>query len=339
MKLSLCLHTERSHVNIRYEDAYQHFVQLCKQGDRSGFHTIWTGEHHAMDFAISPNPLLTIAALASQIHTARLGTATIVAPFWHPIRLAGEIAFTHQITDGRLEVGLSKGAFQYEYDRLSDGVTNSQAGDMLREQIRAIRALWQGNYRHHGNHWAFPETSVVPTIADGAQPPLWIAAQSPDTVKFAIDHGCHVQMTPLWMGMEKVKESVAIFKQAAEHATHDAKLLLLQHAYIVENEEEKKVILKHFSQYYSEFVAWFNQTNTVSQGRLQGEVVVQTGFTVEDLEKNLLIGTAEEILATLKTYQALGVSEFALWLANGLGYENNSRCLAAFSQSILPKFQ
>ncbi len=122
MKISLCLHTERTNVETSYETAYQHFVELCKQGDSSGFYTIWTGEHHAMDFAISPNPLLTIAALSSQIHSARLGTATIVTPFWHPIRLAGEIAFTNQITNGRLEVGLSKGAFQYEYDRLTGGV-------------------------------------------------------------------------------------------------------------------------------------------------------------------------------------------------------------------------
>ncbi|HAS61256.1 MAG TPA: LLM class flavin-dependent oxidoreductase, partial [Vibrio sp.] len=314
MKISLCLHTERTNVETSYETAYQHFVELCKQGDSSGFYTIWTGEHHAMDFAISPNPLLTIAALSSQIHSARLGTATIVTPFWHPIRLAGEIAFTNQITNGRLEVGLSKGAFQYEYDRLTGGVTNAQAGEMLREHVTAMRNLWSGDYTHQGEHWAFPSTSITPQAPNNARVPLWIAAQSPDTVKFAMQQRCNIQMTPLWLGMEKVRESVAIFNDAKKESTYDAKLMLLQHVYIVDSEEEKSVILEHFSQYYSEFFAWFSQANAVSQGRLEGEVAVQVGFSPKDLENNLLIGTVDEILEVLTVYQSLGVSEFALWL-------------------------
>ncbi|MGF1690897.1 LLM class flavin-dependent oxidoreductase [Photobacterium kagoshimensis] len=339
MKISLCLHTERTKVDTRYEEAYQGFIQLCKQGDQSGFYTIWTGEHHAMDFAISPNPLLTIAALSDQIQHARLGTATIVTPFWHPIRLAGEIAFTNQVTNGRLEVGLSKGAFQYEYDRLTSGITHPQAGEMLREHVIAVRNLWKGNYAHSGEHWQFPVTSVTPQVSSKDQPPIWIAAQSPETVAFAIEHECHVQMTPLWLGIDKVKDSIAIFNHAAKNAKYDAKLMLLQHAYIVENEQEKAQMLEHFSHYYSEFSAWFNQANTVSNGRLQGEVVVPAGFSPADLAKNLLIGTADEVLEILKTYQALGVSEFALWLANGLSHEQNKRCLDAFTQDILPEFK
>ncbi|RJX75677.1 flavin-dependent oxidoreductase [Vibrio sinensis] len=339
MKISLCLHTERTSVDTDYQQAYENFIQLCKQGDRGGFYTIWTGEHHAMDFAISPNPLLTVAALAPQIHNARLGTATIVAPFWHPIRLAGEIAFTNQVTHGRLEVGLSKGAFQYEYDRLTEGMTNLKAGEMLREHVVALRNLWHGNYAHDGDNWTFPSTSVTPQFSLKGQPPLWIAAQSPETVSFAIEHGCHVQMTPLWLGLEKVKESVSVFKHATQVAKSDAKLMLLQHAYIVESEEEKQQVLKHFSHYYREFYAWFSQANTVSHGRLLGELATPEGFSPADLENNLLIGTADEVLETLQYYQKLGVSEFALWLANGLSHEQNSRCLEAFVQHILPKFQ
>lgn len=339
MKLSLCLHTERADVETSYETAYQHFVALCKQGDHGGFHTIWTGEHHAMDFAISPNPLLTIAALSDQIQHARLGTATIVAPFWHPIRLAGEVALTDQITQGRLEVGLSKGAFQYEYDRLAQGIRSEQASEMLCEHVTTLRGLWNGNYTHQGKNWSFPSTSIIPQTSKGTSVPIWIAAQSPETVKFAIEQKCNVQMTPLWHGMKKVKDSVAIFNDAKKESPRNTKLMLLQHAYIVESEQEKATILRHFIRYYSEFFAWFNQSNSVCKGRLEGELNVPVGCSLEELEDNLLVGTVDEILEVLKQYQDLGIDEFALWLANGLSYEQNSHCLKLFTDHVLPHFE
>ena len=41
----------------------------------------------------------------------RLGTAVAVAPYWHPIKLAGEAAFTDLISGGRLEFGIGSGAY------------------------------------------------------------------------------------------------------------------------------------------------------------------------------------------------------------------------------------
>ncbi|HIF9341477.1 TPA: LLM class flavin-dependent oxidoreductase, partial [Photobacterium damselae] len=89
MKISLCLHIEKNAHTDSYQQAYNEFITLCKMAARAGFHTLWTGEHHGMDFAITPNPLLSLADLAHQTQSIRLGTATLIAPFWHPIRLAG----------------------------------------------------------------------------------------------------------------------------------------------------------------------------------------------------------------------------------------------------------
>lgn len=43
-------------------------------------HSVWTGEHHGMDFTIAPNPFINLADLASRVKTARLGTGTVIAP-------------------------------------------------------------------------------------------------------------------------------------------------------------------------------------------------------------------------------------------------------------------
>ena len=42
----------------------------------------------------------------------------MVAPFWHPIKLAGEAAMTDIITNGRLDIGIARGAYSFEYERM-----------------------------------------------------------------------------------------------------------------------------------------------------------------------------------------------------------------------------
>ena len=103
-------------------------VELCEIADRGGIHAIWTGEHHGMDFTIAPNPFMNIADLARRTKNVRLGTGTVVAPFWHPIKLAGEAAMTDIITDGRLDIGIARGAYSFEYERLMPGLDAWTAG-------------------------------------------------------------------------------------------------------------------------------------------------------------------------------------------------------------------
>lgn len=88
MKFSLFVHMERLDASQDHKTLYEEFVTLCEIADRGGMHAIWTGEHHGMDFTIAPNPFVTIADLARRTKTARLGTGTVIAPFWHPIKLA-----------------------------------------------------------------------------------------------------------------------------------------------------------------------------------------------------------------------------------------------------------
>ena len=110
MKFSLFVHMERLNASQNHEELYEEFLNLCEIADKGGMHAIWTGEHHGMDFTIAPNPFVNLADLASRFKNVRLGTGTIIAPFWHPIKLAGEAAMTDLISGGRLDLGIARGA-------------------------------------------------------------------------------------------------------------------------------------------------------------------------------------------------------------------------------------
>ena len=153
MRFSLFVHMERLIPEQSHGELYAEFLELCRMADEGGFETIWTGEHHGMDFTITPNPFIVLADLASKTTNVRLGTGTIVAPFWHPIKLAGEAALADIVTGGRLELGIARGAYSFEYERLVPGLDANSAAAALREIVPAIKGLWAGDYVHDGERW------------------------------------------------------------------------------------------------------------------------------------------------------------------------------------------
>ena len=138
MKFSLFVHMERISPSDPEPRLYQEMLELCRIADEGGMHAIWTGEHHGMSFTIAPNPLLNLVDLARRTKHVRLGTGTVIAPFWHPIKLAGEAAMADIIMDGRLDLGIARGAYGFEYERLMPGMDAWGAGGRMRELIPSL---------------------------------------------------------------------------------------------------------------------------------------------------------------------------------------------------------
>ena len=215
MKFSLFIHMERVSAADDQKRLYEEMIELCRIADEGGMHAIWTGEHHGMNFTIAPNPFLNLIDIARRTKNVRLGTGTVVAPFWHPIKLAGEAAMTDLITDGRLDLGIARGAYSFEYERLVPGLDAWGAGQRMRELIPAIQKLWEGDYEHEGEFWQFPKTTSSPMPVQQPHPPIWVAARDPNSHEFAVANGCNVQVTPLHLGDEEVVSLMGISRWLA----------------------------------------------------------------------------------------------------------------------------
>ena len=137
MRFSLFVHMERWDDSVSHRELFQNLAELTQIAEAGGFSTVWIGEHHTMEYVIAPSPMPLLAYLAGQTSTIRLGAGTIIAPFWNPIRVAGETALLDVISNGRMEVGLARGAYQYEFDRMTPGLAASDGGKHLRELVPA----------------------------------------------------------------------------------------------------------------------------------------------------------------------------------------------------------
>ncbi len=344
MKFSLFAHMERTNNEQSYADLYEEFIALCELAEQGGMHTIWTGEHHCMDFTIAPNPFINIADLAAKFKNIRLGTGTIIAPFWHPIKIAGESAMTDIITSGRLELGLARGAYSYEYERLMPGMDAWEAGARLREIVPAIKGLWRGNYKHEGKYYEFPKSTSTPKPLQKHGPPIWIAARDPNSHEFAINNDCNVQVTPLWQGYEEVENLIKRFQEAKKKCNRQslAKIMLLQHTFVSNNNKELEQATNSFSEFYAHFGAWFKNERPVDQACIKAlskeEIELMDMYSPSILKKNLAIGSVGEIKDLIKKYQDLGYDEFAYWVDSGMDVDLKIASLKKFINEVMPEF-
>jgi flavin-dependent trigonelline monooxygenase, oxygenase component len=345
MKFSLFAHMERLGPEQSQNDLYREFTDLCEMADQGGFHAIWTGEHHGMDFTIAPNPFINIADLARRTKNVRLGTGTVVAPFWNPIKLAGEAAMTDIICGGRLDLGLARGAYNFEYQRLAGGMDAMTAGSHLREMVPVLKGLWHGDFSHDGKHWKFPQTTSAPKPLQQPHPPLWVAARDPNSHDFAVSNGCNVQVTPLHMGDQEVNVLMARFNDACKNHPEvpRPKIMLLMHGFAGSDAADCRKAAAELRQFYCYFAAWFKNEKPVHQALMErlsdAEMEAMPQYNVEDMLSNTMTGTPDQLITRLKTFEALGYDEFSLWIDSGMTTKRKKQSLQRFIDHVLPAFK
>jgi len=343
MDFSLFAHMERTSADQDQRSLRQELIALAQMADVGGMRAVWTGEHHGMDFTIAPNPFLSLVDLSYHTKNVRLGTGTIVAPFWHPIALAGEAAAADLITDGRIELGIARGAYSYEYERLMPGMDAWDAGQRMRETTPLLRKLWAGDCAHEGAFYQFPATTSAPKPVQKDGPPIWIAARDENSHAFGVDNGFNIQVTPLWQGMAEIESLMGKFNAACvAYAGPRPKIMLLHHTYVASDADDCAVAAKDLSRFYNYFGAWFQNKRPVSQGLIEGpsetEMAANAMMSPANMHRDLTIGTAQEVIDQIKRYEDLGYDEYSFWIDSGMDFERKRASLARFIDDVMPAF-
>lgn len=344
MKFSLFAHMERISPEQSQNQLYEEFIELCQIADEGGMHAIWTGEHHGMNFTIAPNPFINLADLARRTKNVRLGTGTVIAPFWHPIRLAGEAAMTDIVTQGRLDVGIARGAYSFEYERMLPGLDAWTAGKHLREVLPAVQKLWEGDYEHEGEFYQFPKTTSAPQPIQAGGPPLWVAARDPNSHEFAVEHGCNVQVTPLWNGDDEVESLMQRFNDACDKFSDQPrpKIMLLRHTYVGDSEADVQQGAEEVNRFYNYFGAWFKNERPINQGLIQPltdeDIANHPFYSAESMRTNNVIGDVDTVIQRLKAYEAMGYDEYSFWIDSGMSFERKKASLQRFINEVMPAF-
>lgn len=343
MDFSLFVHMERLTPTQPHDQLDAEFIALCKMADDAGMRAVWTGEHHGMEFTIAPNPLMSLVNVAHHTKNVKLGTGTIIAPFWHPIKLAGEAAAADLMTHGRIELGIARGAYSYEYERLMPGMDAWEAGQRMRELAPLLPKLWEGDCAHDGAFFSFPATTAAPKPVQDGGPPIWIAARDPNSHAFGVHNGFNIQVTPLWQGIEEIETLMGRFNTAcAEYDGPRPKIMLLHHTYVGADEADVAQAAQELSRFYCYFGAWFQNKRPVEQGLIaplsEEELANNALMSPENMARDLTIGTPAEVIAKIKKYEDLGYDEYSFWIDSGMSFERKRASLQRFIDDVMPAF-
>src|ERR1700719_4502410 len=85
-------------------------LRLAQLVDDAGFHSYHLAEHHGTELGRAPSPNLLLAAIARLTTRLRLGTLVSPLPLYEPLRLVEESCMLDQLSGGRLDLGVGKGA-------------------------------------------------------------------------------------------------------------------------------------------------------------------------------------------------------------------------------------
>ncbi|GAA1808409.1 LLM class F420-dependent oxidoreductase [Nocardioides hankookensis] len=159
---------------------YDDLVTVAQEAERLGFGAFFRSDHYlGMGTEGLPGPSdawITLAGIARETSTIRLGTMMTSATFRHPGPLAISVANVDQMSNGRVELGIGAGWFEQEHTKY--GIPFPSTGerfDRFEEQLAIITGLWatEGGFTHHGTHYQVVDSPGLPKPTQ-AKPPVLI---------------------------------------------------------------------------------------------------------------------------------------------------------------------
>ncbi len=344
MKFQLAINMERIAPDIDMRDVERHTLEMVQMAEQGGFVIAWAAEHHALEMTIAPNPFQILTWWAAHTSTIRLGTAVVVAPYWHPINVAGEAALLDLYSDGRLELGIGSGAYQREFDRMHPGLKQSDGWRYMQEMLPVVKALWAGDYEHRGEYWSFPAATSVPKPLQQPHPPIWVAARAPITYDYAVKNACNIMSWPLTRPMSEAET----YKQRLDTALADNPgcarpiFAMMRHTCVYDSADDWEVPVRAAQRQLGQFENLFKNLGGVSNGFPASvdlaSIANRDEYDPRMLSDNLMFGTPEQVIEKLRRYEQLGVDHFTYYASLGLGLQEQKRSLELFNKEVIPAF-
>jgi probable F420-dependent oxidoreductase len=221
-------------------------------------------------------PLATLSHLAHATKRAKLGISVLVIPYRNPLLAAKMLATIDVLSKGRVILGAGVGWLREEFEALG-APPFEERGAVTEEYIKLMRAAWTTDpVSFEGKHYSVRDVHVLPKPVQRGGIPVWIGGHTGAAVRRAgaIGDGWHPigMRPPAMLGPEEYAAKVEELRGSARRAGRDPKSITL----------------------------------TI---RVPMEVRGKNTKAAAG-DRPPFQGTAEEIAADIRRYQALGVSHF-----------------------------
>jgi alkanesulfonate monooxygenase SsuD/methylene tetrahydromethanopterin reductase-like flavin-dependent oxidoreductase (luciferase family) len=176
-------------------EVYQTDLRLAELAEPLGLESVWGVEHHFTDYTMCPDVLQFLAFVAGRSRRVQLGSMVVVLPWHDPMRVAEEVSMLDHMSDGRLILGLGRGAGKVEFDgfRLSMDESRqrfTESAEML------LSGLETGYCEYDGTFVKQPRAAIRPAPFKSFRGRTYAAAVSPESLPIMAKLGVGILIIP-----------------------------------------------------------------------------------------------------------------------------------------------
>lgn len=310
---------------------YAETVAQAVQAEACGYDGVAIPEHHLVNILLIPSPLQMAVKIAAHTRHLRLLTSICQLPIRDMRVFAGEVVQAQALCDGRLMLGVGKGAFGYETGRLDVPMAETKA--RFDEALQVLEALLTGEeVSWAGTHYNFAPLTIMPRPEDPI--PLMLGVMAPPAIEAAAAKGYHVQTTPLSAAHGVLEGQVEAFHRGrARNPASRSRLSLQRGVYLVQSEAERRRMVDLAHRYYASFDNVFGGPGMVDKGIIRP---LPRSQSAEELGQNILICQKDEMIDRLAHYAGLGIDEVIVTSIFGQDQAATLGMMQAFGAEIIP---
>ena len=317
-----------------------HFKNMLDQSvlaEQLGYVAVSIPEHHLVNVLMMPSPLQMAVKISTLTNKIRLSTSVAVLPIHDMRTFAGDVSTADILTEGRLELGVARGAFAWELDRLGSPIESSK--EKFIESLAVLELLLsKENVSFKGKYYNFEPITIMPRpISDPV--PIMIAAMDLNSIRDAASKGYHVQSTVLSGTKKLLLERVNAFKTGQHEAGEKGKLLRLsmqRMAYAAKDEQDAKEKNLMAYEYYKRFDNMFTGPGKINKGLIEP---LPRSQTLEEMTENLIICPVNEMIDKLSVYAESGINEIIISAGFGQSQQNMIESMYRIGEYVIPHFK
>ena len=347
--------------------------------DENNWDSIWFTEHHFNHEGMESctNPLMMGTDVAARTKKIKIGQACNVITFHNPIRLAEDIAFLDQLSEGRVEVGIGRGVYGREainMNKEADLKDQAKNFRLFEETLSIMKKAWTEKFfNHKGEFYTYPapnfkwqhdmsppseefldidtnevkKISIVPKPFQKPHPAIWQVVDSPSSIKWAAANGIN---TIMWIPTVKaLKKRFLLYKEAKSKAENrevplGEGICLVRDMFIADTmEEAEKLAGEHIVNYMRWVCHWRGLGNHMDPGEILPETDHKLDLLNYDFlhKRNLLFGTPEYVINKINELKSeLNLQNLQVW-SNfpGIDHEACMRSIKLFTNEVMPKIK
>ncbi len=326
-----------------HQAVHERVTREVMEAEEDGFDAVWIAEHHFSNtYGVLPDPFSYLSYLAAKTERIRLGSAVMVVPLHHPLRIVENAAFVDILSNGRFQLGLGSGYRPYEFEGL--GVDYEERREIQKEAIEIIMdGFHKKRVVHKGKYFDIVvsgEQEIFPQPLQTPHPPFFLAAGSEGSILQAARGGFGLMQSSL-PSAEVLSKNIKLYKSHMKEAPNPynknpafGQVDVVRMVYVAPTDEQAREeseagIVRHMMSFLGG-----------GTGRYLGDVTEKSDkdqFTYENLcDQTIIHGSPDTVIKKIKELEAVGCTSIMVHYPPYYGQEKIMKMLRLFGKEVLP---